>query len=60
VPAKLTAEDAQKPWDVAEVAASIVGGAPASGTESPVPFFHMLERLKITKREGWRRFGIDR
>ncbi len=25
-----------------------------------MPFFHMLERLKTTKREGWRRFGIDR
>jgi len=59
-PAKLAAEDAQKPWDVAEVAASIVGGAPASGTQSPVPFFHILERLKTTKREGWRRFGIEK
>ncbi|KAJ5598642.1 HD family hydrolase [Penicillium hordei] len=26
---------------------------------SPVPFFHLIERLKTTKREGWRRFGID-
>lgn len=26
---------------------------------SPVPFFHLLERLKTTKREGWRRFGLD-
>ncbi|KAJ5464038.1 hypothetical protein N7475_007173 [Penicillium sp. IBT 31633x] len=26
---------------------------------SPVPFFHLLERLKTTKREGWRRFGIN-
>lgn len=25
-----------------------------------MPFFHLLERLKTTKREGWRRFGIDR
>ena len=25
---------------------------------SPVPFFHLLERLKTTKREGWRRYGI--
>lgn len=25
---------------------------------SPIPFFHLLERLKTTKREGWRRFGI--
>lgn len=38
--------------------AAIPGGPPPSNTESPVPFFHMLERLKTTKREGWRRFGI--
>ena len=29
-----------------------------TGTSSPVPFFHLLQRLKTTKREGWRRFGI--
>ncbi|CAC9887251.1 hypothetical protein D6C90_07223 [Aureobasidium pullulans] len=28
-------------------------------SSSPVPFFHLLERLKTTKREGWRRFGIN-
>lgn len=27
-------------------------------TDSPVPFFHLLQQLKTTKREGWRRFGI--
>lgn len=32
---------------------------PLTGTSSPVPFFHLLERLKTTKREGWRRFGIN-
>ena len=26
---------------------------------SPIPFFHLLERLKTTKREGWRRFGLN-
>ncbi|MCJ1244985.1 hypothetical protein MMC30_002186 [Trapelia coarctata] len=26
---------------------------------SPIPFLHLLERLKTTPREGWRRFGID-
>lgn len=31
---------------------------PEPGTASPVGFFHMLERLKTTKREGWRRFNI--
>lgn len=30
-----------------------------TNSTSPVPFFHVLERLKTTKREGWRRFGID-
>jgi putative hydrolases of HD superfamily len=25
-----------------------------------VPFFHYLERLKVEKREGWKRFGILR
>ncbi|KAL1996235.1 hypothetical protein VTN49DRAFT_287 [Thermomyces lanuginosus] len=27
-------------------------------SSSPIPFFHLLERLKTTKREGWRRFGL--
>ncbi|RMJ27988.1 HD family hydrolase [Aspergillus sp. HF37] len=33
---------------------------PEENSASPVPFFHLLERLKTTKREGWRRFGIER
>ena len=32
---------------------------PEEESSSPVPFFHLLERLKTTKREGWRRFGIE-
>ncbi|QIX00296.1 hypothetical protein AMS68_005813 [Peltaster fructicola] len=32
---------------------------PQENTTSPIPFFHILERLKTTKREGWRRFGIN-
>ncbi|OAL48095.1 HD domain-containing protein [Pyrenochaeta sp. DS3sAY3a] len=31
----------------------------AEHTDSPIPFFHLLQRLKTTKRAGWRRFGID-
>ncbi len=31
---------------------------PAEGSSSPVAYFHLLELLKTTKREGWRRFGI--
>jgi putative hydrolases of HD superfamily len=42
------------------VLAALPPPLPQTGTTSPVPFFHLLERLKTTKREGWRRFGIDR
>lgn len=36
--------------------------AAATDREQPsiLPFFHMIGRLKTTKREGWRRFGIYR
>lgn len=49
----------KEPWTVEEVVAGIAGGPPATDSNSPVPFFHVLERLKTTKREGWRRFGIN-
>ncbi|KAH8777747.1 HD domain-containing protein [Diaporthe sp. PMI_573] len=45
-------------WTVSKVLDTIAAGAPQEGSSSPVPYFHMLERLKTTKREGWRRFGI--
>lgn len=32
---------------------------PEEDSTSPIPFFHLIERLKTTKREGWRRFGIN-
>ncbi|KAL2267238.1 hypothetical protein VTJ83DRAFT_4515 [Remersonia thermophila] len=48
------------PWTVDKVLETIPTGKPAEGTSSPVPYFHLLERLKTTKREGWRRFGIER
>jgi putative hydrolase of HD superfamily len=54
----LGAANAKPTWTVEAVVAKIPGGPPATDSESPVPFFHMLERLKTTKREGWRRFGI--
>lgn len=47
-------------WTVPKVLATISPSAPAENSPSPVPYFHMLERLKTTKREGWRRFGIAR
>jgi len=45
-------------WTVDKVTATIPTGKPMEGSPSPVPYFHLLERLKTTKREGWRRFGI--
>jgi len=48
-----------EPWTVDKVLEKIDNAPPAEPT-SPLAFFHMLERLKTTKREGWRRFGIDR
>ncbi|KAH7031372.1 HD domain-containing protein [Microdochium trichocladiopsis] len=48
-------------WTVEKVLDALEpGAAPAQGSSSPLPFIHILERLKTTKREGWRRFGIDR
>ncbi|AEO66407.1 7878d150-2b95-4eb3-a421-696d7bef5e78 [Thermothielavioides terrestris] len=47
-------------WTVEKVLETIPTGKPAEGTSSPVGYFHLLERLKTTKREGWRRLGIDR
>lgn len=36
-----------------------IGHRYAESTDSPVPFFHLLQRLKTTPRAGWRRFGLD-
>lgn len=47
-------------WTPVKVLDSIATGKPEEGSESPLPYFHLLERLKTTKREGWRRFGIER
>ncbi|KAF1843580.1 uncharacterized protein K460DRAFT_407925 [Cucurbitaria berberidis CBS 394.84] len=44
-------------WTVESVLSEITPRY-AENTDSPVPFFHLLERLKTTKRAGWRRFGI--
>ncbi|QSZ32544.1 hypothetical protein DSL72_002122 [Monilinia vaccinii-corymbosi] len=56
----LEAAKAQQSWSVEKFIAAEFPVAPQENAESPVPFFHMLERLKTTKREGWRRFGITR
>ncbi|KAK2600020.1 hypothetical protein QQS21_005254 [Conoideocrella luteorostrata] len=47
-------------WQVEKALDAIPGGAPVANGQSPLAFFHMIERLKTTKREGWRRFGIER
>jgi 5'-deoxynucleotidase len=57
-PGTPTAKTAQAEWTVEGVVSTIPGGPPQTDSSSPVPFFHMLERLKTTKREGWRRFGV--
>ena len=46
------------PWSVKAVLKDLPN-ASSAGSNSPVQFFHYLERLKIEKREGWRRFGIS-
>ncbi|KAF4511672.1 hypothetical protein G6O67_003445 [Ophiocordyceps sinensis] len=45
------------PWTV-DKALETLPETPSKGTTSPLAFFHMIERLKTTKREGWRRLGI--
>jgi putative hydrolase of HD superfamily len=56
---QLNAKEVQESsWTVQSVLADIEHGY-TENTDSPVPFFHLLERLKTTKRAGWRRFGID-
>ncbi|EXJ90400.1 hydrolase-HD superfamily protein [Capronia coronata CBS 617.96] len=45
------------PWSVRAVLKDLPN-PPAENTSSPVSFFHYVERLKVEKREGWRRFGI--
>lgn len=48
------------PWTVDKALATIHPAPPTSSSSSPIPYFHVLERLKTSKREGWRRFSIER
>ncbi|MCJ1225797.1 HD domain-containing protein 2 [Toensbergia leucococca] len=48
----------KEPWSVESVLSTLASPPPSAST-TPIPFFHLLERLKTTKREGWRRFGIS-
>ncbi|KAI1159125.1 HD domain-containing protein [Nemania serpens] len=58
-PGIVTTPAISEPWSVEKVLATL-SPAPAEGTDSPIPYFHILERLKTSKREGWRRFDIER
>ncbi|RMZ01644.1 hypothetical protein D0862_06297 [Hortaea werneckii] len=49
---------AHQQWTPQAVLSTLPDPYPTNPT-TPIPFFHLLERLKTTKREGWRRFGID-
>jgi len=53
----LTPSQAQSDWSP-ETVLSKLDHRPQTNSTSPVSFFHALERLKTTKREGWRRFNI--
>ncbi|KAF2836061.1 hypothetical protein M501DRAFT_1026278 [Patellaria atrata CBS 101060] len=46
-------------WTVDSVLKTLTHPPPTTPTTSPLPFMHMLTRLKSTKREGWRRFKIS-
>lgn len=54
----LKAEDVKQAHWTPQTVLSTMSARPQTHSSSPVPFFHLLERLKTTKREGWRRFGI--
>ena len=59
-PAIVITPKISEPWSVEKVLDTIHPERPATNSSSPIPFFHILERLKTNKREGWRRFGITR
>ncbi|CAK7214442.1 hypothetical protein SBRCBS47491_002144 [Sporothrix bragantina] len=51
-------------WTVEKAAEAVTSptvvphASTAPPSSSPLAYFHLLELLKTTKREGWRRFGI--
>ncbi|KAM0193908.1 hypothetical protein ACHAPA_000232 [Fusarium lateritium] len=45
-----------EPWTVEKV---LGGNDLVHASNSPISFFHLLGLLKTTKREGWKRHGID-
>jgi putative hydrolase of HD superfamily len=47
-----------EPWSVESVLATLTASY-AENTDSPIAYFHLLERLKTTERAGWLRFGLE-
>ncbi|OJJ52894.1 hypothetical protein ASPSYDRAFT_62552 [Aspergillus sydowii CBS 593.65] len=45
-------------WDPRTVLSSLPN-PPRENTSTPIPFFHLLSRLKSTKREGWQQAGLS-
>jgi hypothetical protein len=56
--ALVAAPKVPEPWTLEKAFAVCPVGEPVEDSTSPVPFFHVLERLKTTKRAGWLRFGV--
>ncbi|KAG9238934.1 putative HD domain-containing protein C4G3.17 [Amylocarpus encephaloides] len=57
--AEVNGASTETSWTVEGAIQTIPGGPPQTESSSPVHFFHLLELLKTTPREGWRRFGIN-
>ncbi|KAF1813137.1 hypothetical protein P152DRAFT_457496 [Eremomyces bilateralis CBS 781.70] len=57
-PGTMTPTEASSSHWTPESVISTLKYQPPRNSASPVPFFHLLEQLKTTKREGWRRFGF--
>ena len=49
--------DPEQPWNIT-AALNQLGIVPEEKASDFVPFWHILERLKTTKRTGWKRHGI--
>ncbi|KAL4931679.1 HD domain-containing protein [Aspergillus undulatus] len=52
------ASESLQPWTLAKAISSFPT-IPEINSTSPLPFFHLLERLKTTPREGWRQAGLS-
>ena len=57
-PSTVTPWDPNSNWTLNSVLSTLPGHPQTTSPSSPFPFLHLLERLKTTPREGWRRFGV--